>query len=200
MKFSMKLLAVAVVSSAAALMHVAQAESTYGYNAAGTGTLTATAKTKITVNIPKIVLLRVGDGENVLTFNGAINLTGLTDGSNKTIDWDGVAPTFGNPSAQSLGAMSWTNAAGGAKLTCATVAEAMFGTNATDDLTSADITVASTGALTHPGTTTACGSETPIAKNTLVSGSWAYSISGAALAKAAAGTHTQVTTYTVTTL
>ena len=30
MKFSMKLLAVALVSSAAALMHVAQAESTYG--------------------------------------------------------------------------------------------------------------------------------------------------------------------------
>ncbi|MGL4185588.1 MAG: hypothetical protein ACRCR4_07390 [Thiotrichaceae bacterium] len=208
MKFSMKLLAVALVSSAAALMHVAQAESTYGYNAAGTGTVSATAKAKVTVNIPKMILLRVGTaGTTVdeLTFNGTPSIVtmptgGLVDGNSQSASWDGNAPTFADVAGQTLSAFSWTNNLGGATLSCATVADQMFQT--ANGLTSTDVEVANGGAntLAHPGANTACSGSTSIPKNTLVSSTWTYSIKGTALAKAAAGTHKQTTTYTATTL
>jgi hypothetical protein len=204
----MKLLAVALVSSAAALMHVAQAESTYGYNAAGTGTVSATAKAKVTVNIPKMLLLRVGTASSTvdeLTFNGTPSIVtmptgGLADGNSQAASWDGNAPTFADVTGQTLSAFSWTNNVGGATLTCTTVADQMFVT--ANGLTSADVDVLNGGAntLAHPGNTTACSSPTPIPKNTLVSSTWTYSIKGTALAKAAAGTHKQTTTYTATTL
>lgn len=208
MKFSMKLLAVAVVSSAAALMHVAQAESTYGYNAAGTGTVSATAKAKVTVNIPKMILLRVGtagSSTDELTFTGTPSIVtmpagGLVAGNSQAADWDGNAPTFADATGQILSAFSWTNNQTGATLTCATVADQMFET--ANGLTSADVEVANGGAntLAHPGANTACSGSTLIPKNTLVSSTWTYSIKGTALANASAGTHKQTTTYTATTL
>ena len=190
----------------------ATAESTYGYNESGTGTVSATAKTKVTVNVPKLILLRVGaagaagTAADNLIFNAEPNISSApgstmgADGNSKAATWDGVAPTFADPASQSLIAFGWTNALGGANLTCATTADTMF--TGAQGLASSDVSVVSSagGTLAHPGATTACVGTTTMAKNTLLSSTWTYSVLGTALAKAAAGTHVQTTTYTATTL
>jgi hypothetical protein len=209
MKAIMKTLPLMLAASLMLSAGSSLAQSTYGYNAAGTGAVSATANAKVTVNIPKLVLLRVGaagaagTAADTLTFNAAPNISSApgstmgTDGDNKAATWDGVAPTFADPASQSLSAYGWTNAQGGATLTCATVADAMF--SAGNGLTSANINVSNSGTLAHPGATTACGGSTTITKNTLLASTWTYSVLGSALANASAGTHTQTTTYTATT-
>lgn len=197
MKFSMKLLAVALVSSAAALMQVAQAESTYGYST-DLSNVSATAKAKVTVNVPKLVLLRVGTaGATVSEVTLTGKPTGVTDtGNSKALTWNDDAP-FSDATTQDLTASTWTNASSGATLTCG-VTTAF---DAASNLSSSDITVSKTaGTLAHPGATTACGTPVPITKNTLFTGTWSYGISGTALAKAPAGAYSEVITYTATTL
>lgn len=183
------------------------AESTFGYNSAGTGTVSASAKAKVTVNVPKLILLRVGTaGATVdeLTFNAAPTINSApgstlgTDGNDKASIWDGAIPLFSDTAGQDLNAFIWTNALAGASLTCSTTADTMF--TAGQGLTSTDVKVSSAGTLAHPGASTACGSTVSVAKNTLLTSTWTYSILGSALANAAAGTHTQTTTYTATTL
>lgn len=199
----MKLKTLAVLMGAAFALHVgiASAESTYGYDSTGTGPVEATAKAKVTVKVPLLILLRVGTaGSTVdeLTFTAAP--TGMTtDGNSNAISWDGTAPAFSATAAPSdtLAAYGWTNSPGGGSLTCA-AADAKF--TAADGLTPADITVTNAGTLAHPGATTACGSTTAMAKNTLLSSSWTYAVKPAALQTAAAGTHTETITYTAVTL
>ena len=205
MKVSMKLLAVAVVSTAAAVMHVAQAESTYGYATDLSGTPTpqvsATAKAKVTVNIPKLVLLRVGTAGTTMS---EVTLTGVPKnvadtGNSKDITWNDDGTPFQDSASQDLTAASWTNSPGGAKLTCAVTTAFSAGSN----LLASDVKVSkSAGTLDHPGTTTEClsGSSSDITKNTLMIGTWSYSILGSALAKAPAGVYSEVITYTATTL
>lgn len=178
------------------------AESTYGYSTTN-ASVSAEAKAKVTVNVPTLVLLRVGtagkDNVDTLTFNAAPD--GIsTEGSKLTTTWEDGVPVFSDATGQDLAARAWTNAAGGAELSCDTAADAMF--TAADGLQASDVKVASSGTLDHPeGATTECaGAASSIAKNTLLSSTWTYSILGTALANAAAGTHTQTTTYTITTL
>ncbi|EIJ34623.1 hypothetical protein Thini_2051 [Thiothrix nivea DSM 5205] len=183
------------------------AESQYGYKDDATGNVTATAQAKVQVTVPKLILLRVGTaGTTVdqLTFDASPTVNSapgstLADGSNQEATWDGVAPLFADTGGQDLNAFVWTNALNGANLTCATTADAMF--TAGEGLTSSNVEVArSAGTLNHPGATTACGTTVPVTRNTLMTATWTYSIKGTTLAQAAAGVHTQTTTYTATTL
>lgn len=193
-----------LVSAALFSAGQAMADSSYGYSAAGTGTVTAEANVKVTVTVPKLILLRVGDPANIddLAFTAAGTFTTapatLSDGNNQglTTGWDGVAPTFTDTPGQALTAYVWTNATGGGNLSCST------NTNftAASNLTAADVKVASAGDLAHPGADTSCGTTIPFAQNTLITGTWTYSIPGTKLAEASAGEHTQTTTYTATSL
>lgn len=206
MKLIKKISIVAVVGSVL-LVGKAFADSTFGYSSAGTGNVSATAQAKVTVNVPKLILLRVGTAGatiDTLTFSASPTINSLpgatlgTSGSSKAATWDGAVPLFADTAGQDLNALVWTNSAGGGELTCATTADTQF--TSAFGLTSANVAVSSSGTLGHPGTSTACGSTVSVAKNTLLGGTWTYSISGSALANAAAGTHTQTTTYTATTL
>ena len=178
------------------------ADSTYGHNAAGTGPVSATAHAKVTVKVPLLVLLRVGSPGAVideLTFTAAP--TGMTtDGDSQAISWDGTAPVFTSSATpgDTLNAYGWTNAPNNAELTCNVLAADAF--DAASGLTSADVTVTSSGALAHPGADTTCGGATTITKNTLMAATWTYAVSPTALQNAAAGTHSEIITYTATTL
>ena len=204
-----------VIASAAAASLVggnAMAESTYGYNAAGAGPVIATARVNIVVNVPRLILLRVGaDSTTVdtLTFNagfagipGGITASALTTagtGNSLASPWSGAAPTFAAPATQALTAFAWTNSPNGGQLGLASVV-----TTALGSISPASITVAATagaGTLpTHPATTADNANIGTFTRNTVHSASWAYGISAATLAAAAAGTYAQTTTYTATSL
>ena len=202
--------AIAALTSGAAM-----AESTYGYDNTvppGTqGAVTATAKLDIRVNIPKLILLRVGSSGadvDVATLTAKID-TGipggianpLSNGSDQATGWNGSAPVFEAASSANVRAWAWTNAAGGGKVTAAVTTD--FDT-AASGLLPADITVASTalsgGGLDHPGLNTGALVATPFARNTVVSSNWVFSATPAVLAARAAGSYTQRMTYTATSL
>lgn len=184
----------------------AMAESTYGYNATTPASaVTATAKLRISVNIPKLILLRVGTAgttvddvvftatPNVQTAPGPLT----ADGNSLAATWDGNAPTFAATTTPNnpVNAYLWHNATGGATLSCAVT------TPFTTGLTAADVTVSGTGTLAHPGTTTACGTPTtPLARNTSFTGVWTFGVNSAGMAAAAAGADFEVVTYTAVTL
>jgi hypothetical protein len=78
----------------------ALAESTYGYNAAGTGVVIAKARLNLVINVPKLILLRVGSSGatvDTLTWNSGLTWATapgtLTNGNNQATNWDGTAPT-----------------------------------------------------------------------------------------------------------
>lgn len=204
--------ACAAIAGTSLLTSVASAESTYGYNSAGTGTVTATARVTVTVAVPKLILLRVGaSGSTVdtLAFTGAVNgipgginaaaITTAGNGNSLASGWDGTAPTFTAPATQSLTAYAWTNSTGGGQLGLATVVNTALG-----GMSSSSITVAATagsGALpAHPGTTADNANFGTFTRNTVHTATWAYGVSAATLAAAAAGTYSQTTTYTATSL
>lgn len=189
---------------------VAHAESQYGYSPSGAAGVTATARVNIQVNVPTLILLRVGPATGIptLTFAAtpgvntaptAATLGGLAgDTSNAAADWDGTLPTFTAPTTQTLRAYAWTNSAGGGQLGMTTTVNTILG-----GITPADITVTAvgvSGALpAHPANTagTTVGS---FARNVLHSADWTYGISAATLAGAAAGSYEQQTVYTATAL
>ena len=189
----------------------AMAESTYGYNSTGAGTVIATARVNVILNVPRLILLRVGADNtavDTLTFNGAFSaipggitgaaLTAAGTGNSLPSPWNGTAPAFGAPATQALTAFAWTNSSGGGQLALATaVNTALAGFSA------ASITVVPTAGVgtmpVHPGTTTNATIGT-FTRNTVHSASWAYGVSAATLAAAAAGTYSQTTTYTATSL
>lgn len=205
MKKQMNVLVAALGASLGLVSGAAMAESTYGYDTTPANAVSATAKLKITVNIPKLVILRVGSASTTvdeLTFNATPNIPTspspvATAGNSQAADWTGAAPTFTTNTVGAVSAYLWHNAAGGATLSCAVTP--FSGTGA---LTAADITVTSTG-LAHPGGTTECGAgsaTTGLTRNTALTGSWTYGVSAAGLAAAAASAGSEVVTYTATTL
>ena len=184
----------------------AQAESTYGYRANGTPNASARARVDLQINVPTLILLRVGTAGAVrdrititATPSGAGLPGGLSNGNNQAITWTGDAPTItGVAAPASVTAYAWTNSAGGGS-----VNGALAGLN-TGGLTGASVTVTPTaltnGGLAHPGATLAAFAPVGFAANTLVSSTWAYSVTPAALETVTAGQHTGTVTYTATAL
>ena len=182
----------------------ALAESTYGYNAAGTGVVTANARLNLVINVPKLILLRVGSSGatvDTLTWNSGITWVTapatLTDGDNQATNWDGTAPgtgTTANPAA--ISAFAWTNSSGGGSLAYAATA---FGAGGP---ALGDITVASAPGLAHPAPSPLAATSTgatAFARNTLATGSWSFALGGTPAAWTA-GQYTSTVTYTATSL
>ena len=180
----------------------ALAESTYGYNAAGTGVVSANARLNLVINVPRLILLRVGSSGTVdtLTWNSgptwAAAPATLTDGNNQATNWDGTAPgtgTTANPAA--ISAFAWTNNSSGGSLAYAATT---FGAGGP---ALGDITVMS-GGLAHPAPAvlaTASTGATAFASNTLATGSWSFALGGTPAAWTA-GQYTSTVTYTATSL
>lgn len=205
MNTQMKKMAVVAGVVAALASGAAMAESTYGYdNAVAPGVVVATAKLKITVNIPKLILLRVGSAgattdevvfnatPNVQTAPGPLTATG----DSKAATWNGAAPTFAlaaTPGA-AVTAYLWHNNSALAQLTCSA-------TTAFTGLAATDVTVSSSGTLAHPGADTACGTTVSgLARNTVLTSTWTYAVNAASVAAAVAGADSEIVTYTATTL
>jgi hypothetical protein len=193
-------LAAAVGAALVLASGVAVAESQYGYNSAGTGTVTAQASVKLSVTVPKLILLRVGSTnttQDTLTWTGSASIppapTAPTNGVNTQVPWDGTVPTISagtQPAAISV--YAWTNATTGS-INCTTPAW----TPATGGPANADFSVTVTGTLPHPGANLgACASQT-FASNTIVSGTWAYVLAGTP-ASWKAGSYTATVLYTAT--
>ena len=184
----------------------ALAESTYGYNAAGTGIVFAKARLNLVINVPKLILLRVGSSGgtvDTLTWNSGLTWATapatLTNGDNQPTNWDGTAPgtgTTANPAA--ISAFAWTNNSGGGSLVYAATA---FGAGAGGP-TLGDITVTSAPGLAHPAPAvlaTVSTGATAFASNTLATGSWSFALGGTPAAWPA-GQYTSTVTYTATSL
>lgn len=199
MKNHMKAVVAAVALAAGGS---ALAESTYGYDAAGTAARTATARLNVTVNIPKLVLLRVGSSGATVdtatltgTFSGGIpgGVASPADGSNQATAWSGVAPTMSNVSSAGVAVLAWTNGSGATLTGSLTTPFTTAGMDAA-------VTVADTAAvgpgLAHPGSSLTFGGTTNITRNVLAGQTWTYSMTGAAMLGFPAGSHTAVATYT----
>ncbi|WP_298608963.1 hypothetical protein [uncultured Thiothrix sp.] len=200
-----KILAALIASGLLGVAGNTIADSSYGYSSSGVAasSISAKASVKVNVTVPELILLRVGTGNVVDNVNitatptvGGITGT-LTNGNDVgvggTTNWDGTAPNFGtSATSTAVNVYTWTNA-DNAKLTCAVSADTLN----TINLTKAKIKVAST-TLAHPGTSTACGASdsTNITRNTLMTGTWTYSIDAADVLAAYAGTASETVTYT----
>ena len=180
----------------------ALAESTYGYNAAGTG-VAANARLNLVINVPKLILLRVGSSGatvDTLTWNSGITWVTapgtLTDGDNQATNWDGAAPTVTITNPADVSAFAWTNNSGGGSLAYAATA---FGAGGP---ALGDITVTSAPGLAHPDPSPlaiASTGATAFARNTLATGSWSFALGGTPAAWTA-GQYTSTVTYTATSL
>ena len=175
----------------------ALAESTYGYNAAGTGNVTATAQVKLSVTVPKLILLRVGSANttvDTLAWTAVPSIpatpTAPSNGNNVGVDWDGAAPTItAGTQPAALNVYAWTNATD-ATINCAV--GTWVGTNSPAN---ADFAVTVIGTLPHPGANLGACASTTFPSRTLASGTWAYVLSGTP-ASWGAGVHTTTVTYT----
>ena len=175
----------------------ALAESTYGYNAAGTGNVTATAQVKLSVTVPKLILLRVGSANttvDTLAWTAVPSIpatpTAPSNGNNVGVDWNGVAPTItAGTQPAALNVYAWTNA------TTATINCAVGTWVGTNSPANADFAVTVTGTLPHPGANLGACASTTFPSRTLASGTWAYVLSGTP-ASWGAGVHTTTVTYT----
>ena len=175
----------------------ALAESTYGYNAAGTGNVTATAQVKLSVTVPKLILLRVGSANttvDTLAWTAVPSIpatpTAPSNGNNVGVDWDGAAPTItAGTQPAALNVYAWTNATD-ATINCAV--GTWVGTNSPAN---ADFAVTVTGTLPHPGANLGACASTTFPSRTLASGTWTYVLSGTP-ASWDAGVHTNTVTYT----
>lgn len=193
---------VPVCAALAMLSPGAQAESTYGYNAAGTGPVSASARVNLQLNVPLLILLRVGSTGTTVDQVVLAGSAFTPAGNSVAFAWDGTVPALG-PQAVStptnLTATAWTNSPGGGSLAGAITTAMTAGGPA-----AADITVTHTpGALplAHPGANLS-GLATAVAfpRNSLRSSTWAYGLTTTALDTVAAGTYTATVTYTATTL
>jgi hypothetical protein len=185
------------------------AESQYGYDTATGNTVTAKARVNVTVNVPKLILFRVGSDNTTIdtvTISATPSIPAVPTtpvvGNNTNVSWSGAAPTFtGSASGNVLAVSAWTNSSGGGSVGCAVTTTFP----AASGLAGSNITVGSGAGLAHPGTDTSCpvATTTTFAKNTAVSGTWTYGINAAgltALASAPAGSYTETVTYTATSL
>lgn len=208
MKKQLKTLALAAGACMALASGVAQADSQYGYNAAGVGPVTAQANVKLKVTVPLLILLRVGSATAIdeLAWTAGFNVTTTpaapADGNNQTANWNGLAPavaTTSLPSPATLAAYAWTNSSGGGTLSCgaptwtAVPAAAVGPTNANITVTQ------SNAALSHPSTDLGCATTSAFAKNTALTSNWTYALGGTP-ASWGAGVYTTQVTYTATSL
>lgn len=129
----------------------AKAESQYGFQTA-TLAVSAQARVNVSVNVPRIILLRVGASNTTIdtvTFSVSASIaptpTTATVGNNQNVAWNDTVPTF-SAATQDLTAAAWTNV-GGASLACVINAFAPAGGPVAANLTATD--VAPSG-LTHP--------------------------------------------------
>jgi hypothetical protein len=202
---SMKVLAIACGAALALVSGVSMAESQYGYNSAGTGQVTAQATVKLSVTVPKLILLKVGSSDtgtgtavqDTLSWTATISIPGVpttpTTGNNTGVNWSGAVPTVTagtNPGAVSVSA--WTNGTG-ATINCA----APTWTPATGGPANTDFGVTATGTLPHPGATLGACTSTAIPSNSLATGTWAYALTGTP-ANWTAGSYTASVLYTAT--
>lgn len=202
------ILALVAAAALLAAAGAAQAESTYGYGSAGTGTVTATARLNISVVVPKVVVLRVGDAGgtvNTLTYAARVSIPNtptLVDGatpnvsnSSVAVTWDGNAPTVSVPSTTATAAAyAWTN---GSNVNVNCSATAFTGSGPT----LANITAAAGvgNNLPHPtGNLSACVATPNLTAGTLHTGTWTYTLDATNAATWAPGTYSTVVTYTAT--
>lgn len=198
MKMHMKAVVAAVALAAGG---AAMAESTYGYNPSG-GARTATARLNVTVNIPKLVLLRVGSSGatvDTATLNGAFSgipggVATPVDGSDLATGWNGTAPTMSDVSSSGVNVVAWTNGSGATLTGSLTTAFSETGMDAA--VTVANSAALPGGALAHPGGALTFGGSTNITRNTVVGSTWTYSMTGAAMLGFPSGSYTAVATYT----
>ena len=178
----------------------ALADSQYGYSTSGSN-VTAQANVKLSVAVPKLILLRVGSTNttiDTLSWTASFSIpavpTAPVVGNNTSVDWSGAAPTSTLNTPAALTVYAWTNAGTGT-LTCA----APTWSPATGGPANTDFTVTVTGTLPHPGTNLACGAASAtIPSNSVATGTWAYSLASAAAASWKAGSYTAQVTYTAT--
>jgi hypothetical protein len=203
-----KLSAVMAAATLAVAGGSAVAESQYGYDAAGTATVTAKGDLNIKVNVPKLVLLKIGTSSGTVddaTISGTFGTVPgggatLADGSNVATDWDGTAPSFAAAGSSSpVQVRAWTNAIGGGSL-AGTVQTAFPITGMDAMVTVANSAPAAGGSLVHPGANLATSTPTTFTRNTLVGSLWTFRISAANLLTLPAGSYSQLMRYTATTL
>ncbi|MGL5003482.1 MAG: hypothetical protein ACRDAM_11130, partial [Casimicrobium sp.] len=123
--------------------------------------------------------------------------------NNRSFSWDGTAPTFdvdanggyrGNGKTQ---AWAWTNSSGGGKVTCSTSGS---GASVAGNVTVASSPV-SNGGLAHPSADAACsGGSTNFAKHKVVSSTWQFGMTPAAMGSLDAGEYKFTIAYTATSL
>jgi hypothetical protein len=197
-KYSVK--SILLIGLSALSINSAHAESTYGYAANGTGTVTASSKVTLRVTVSKLILLKVGSADatasplswNVVQTVPPGSSQPTTTADNVVTPWDGNTPassTVSNPAA--LAVAAWTNAATTSTVNCA------MGTwtGPAGGPASVNFAVASTGTLGHPGTNLSACTATAFAKNTVATGTWAYTLGGTPN-NWPAGVYTNTITYT----
>jgi hypothetical protein len=203
MKNHWKLTAAAAAMAMASVGGNALAEASYGYDSTGSGTVNATASVKITVTTPKLVVLRVGGTNTTQTSLDfvlspsipAVPTVPSATGDSQAVDWTGTAPTFTAAAVGAVTAYLWHNNSGNASLSCS-VTTAFAGT-----LADTDVLVASGAGMAHPGANTSCATPTTgLARNTVYTGTWTYSLKASVLTSAMPGSDFEVVTYTATTL
>ncbi len=164
------------VLAAAIAGGAAQADT--GFNGTGGAGKTAGASLNGVINVPHILLLRVGAAEGVttLTFNPAISVPG------GNTSWDGMPLTSTSPT-QSVQAFAYTNHPAGASLTCTTTGVG----GPLDYLFPTDIGVATTlgpsgvasNTLNHPGLDLSCGATSSyVFRNAVFDANWTYTLPG----------------------
>ena len=204
-------IAIALLGSALALAgQAAHAEAAYGYQSSGTGAVSASAKVNIKINVPKLILLRVGSDNTTVdtvafdvkpswvTAPGAL----VSGASSNNTPWDRNAPSFtASPTTAGsniLSASAWTNAPGATlSVTTTTAMSPATGPG------SASITVSSGAGLAHPGgagATLATTATTAIPAGAVANGTWTYDLNPAGVASWAAGTYNATVTYTASAL
>ena len=201
-----KIISALLGAALAAASGVAVAESQYGYapySAAPSAAVTAQASVKLTVQVPKLILLRIGTAGNTIDEAvwglvpsipaGNINPTA---GNNTSVAWDGTAPTFApNPTGNALTVWAWTNA-GPAALGCAAPTWSPSSGPANGDIT----VLPGAGAPAHPSGGLLCSATSSFAANSVQTGIWTYGLLGTNAASWPAGSYSATVTYTATSI
>ena len=187
--------------AAALLAGTVHAESRVTAVSSGTTALSTTSKLNVSVSVPRILYLRVGDaGATINSVTFTVGLTGLTPLPQNDVVYSGampvgvgaisVADTNGTSDGQ-VAVQLWTNN-GTANLNCSGAA-LTSGTN-TIALSQITVTSAAAGTLGHPGGSLACTSATrgSAGVNNL-SDTWTYAYTAPATLPAAGNYTTQIT-------
>lgn len=176
----------------------ALADSQYGYTT-GSGSITANANVKLSVSVPKLILLRVGSTNTTIdtaSWTSTFSIPGVPTapvaGSGTSVDWNGSPPTASvTPANNTLTVYAWTNANSGT-INCTAPVMAPTG-----GPVNADFTVTVTGSLPHPGGNLGACTSTSFNSNIVATGTWQYVLGGTP-ANWKAGSYATTVTYTAT--